>query len=465
MPTRREGAKTMRAWSGACAVPRRALALGILLALATRGWADGDPAAAAATGPGESTASAPALAREPPRRILVESVVVEGTSREGVKRAVLGALRLGAGQEYTEREISLAVRRARHLPFVLDARPSLRRGSAPGRYLLVVVVEDHSPVSFGVMGDHWADGPERTSTARLGPSAERFLGPLTELRLAVETGARRQRLLLDEGTLESDDTPAAPNALLGLTRYDLAGSGSQLDLTLSAGRQLCTVRDFLGENQLCDVGTGVGLNLNLVVPLARSSSLALFAGLQRFDRKERVTLLAPDETGSPRLLPSPERYDVRTRRTRFGAFYQYDTTDDPLAAREGTRISAGLALELNHEYWRNLPEDSFRLLEDLPTGAAVLRVVRLQPLWGGFTLSAVAAPLTVVSEESAARGEASLGLRWVRAGRRNRYRLSLESGVIVAPWGTENARHVIPYSALRFRSSLLVVTLDVRWGR
>jgi hypothetical protein len=120
---------------------------------------------------------------------------------------------------------------------------------------------------------------------------------------------------------------------------------------------------------------------------------------------------------------------------------------------------------VNDEDVKDLPDNTSRLLEDLPTGAALLRVAHLQPLGGGFALSAVAAPLSVVSEESSTGGEASLGLRWVHAGRRNRYRLSLESGLIVAPWGTANSRHWIPYSALRFRSGLLVVTFDVRWAR
>jgi hypothetical protein len=463
---------------------RWTLASGLLLGLPIRAWAQEPGAVTSAvptatesetsntqgSAPAENAAG-PATAAALAKTILIESIAAEGTHSESAGRVVVGESRLVPGRRYSEQEIAQAARRVKRLPFVLDARPVLRRGSAPDQYVLVFIVEEQSALSLAIMGDHWSNTPERISTGRVSPTFERFLGGLTQLSLSVDGSAQRRRTLdtLEESgqRVESQDTPLSANTVVGLTRYDIAGPASRLDIALNVGRQACTVSDFLDDKSLCNNGKGWGLNGRLLIPFARDNSLSLFAGVQVFDRTELVWLTTAEDGWNPRLLSPEEEYKVRTRRVRLGAVWAHDTTDDPVAALKGTQIVAGLSYYVNSDHCRNCPNNERPFLADLPGGALMLRLQHLFPLSHELTLSAVATPARVVSDEDqdSAWGEAGLGLRWVYAGRRNRYRLSLESGIVGIAGGVDRSRHWMPYSSLRFRSGLFVIALDARWVR
>jgi hypothetical protein len=453
---------------------RWALGVGLLLALAGRGSAEDqgpaiERAATPATKSDESTPARPDPATAPPRTILIESLGVEGTRREGVKRVVLSESRLVAGKEHTEQEIALAVRRVKRLPFILDARPALRRGSAPGRYVLVFVIEEHSTLSLGVTGDHWSDGLGSVSTGLVSPSYERFLGPLTQVRLSVDTGASRIRSFDDPDRPEVRDTPLRAAAAFGLTRYDIAGPASRLDVSVRAGRELCRLTNNLPEVRSCNEGIGWGLNGSLLVPFARDNSLSLSVGLQSARETYSVEPVTP-QTAPLYRLPSAVDYESRWLRGQLSLTWVHDTTDDPIAAFEGTRVVASGGIWVERWDYKDYPYTRGPIFDDGVGGTLLLRVQHLLPLWRGLTLSAVAAPLANLGSGSGSGrdksyGEASLGLRWVHAGRRNRYRLSLESGMIGVAGGAPGSRLFVPYSSLRFRSGLVVITLDARWAR
>lgn len=428
---------------------RWALAVGLLLALAGRSSAEGPSSSAEA----------------PPQTILIESLEVEGTRREGVKRVVLSESRLVAGKEYTEHEIARAARRVKRLPFVLDARPVRRRGSAPGQYVLVFIIEEHSAFSLGVTGDHWSDGTASLSTGVLRPSYERFLGPLTQVRLSVDTGVSRVRSFDDLDEPDVHDTPLQAAVALGLTRYDIAGPASRLDVAVRAGRELCRLTNNLSEVRSCNQGLGWGLSSSLLVPFARDNSLSLSVGLQSARQTYPVDPATP-ETAPMYRLPSATEYESKWLRGSLDLTWTHDTTDDPVAAFEGTRVVVGGNIWYGRWDYKDYPYLWGPIFDDGVGGTLRLRVQQLLPLWRGFTLSGAAAPLgSLGSEGDGTYGEASLGLRWVHAGRRNRYRLSLESGMVGVAGGGPASRHWIPYSSVRFRSGVVVITLDARWAR
>jgi hypothetical protein len=462
---------------------RWVLAVGLLLALAGRGSAeDWGPATERAAAPAaesdESTPAvppsaetipasppAPAPAAAPPRTILIESLDVEGTKREGAKRVVLSESRLVAGGEYTEQEIARAARRVKRLPFILDARPALRRGSTPGQYRLVFIIEEHSALRLGLTGDHWSDGMGSLSTGLASPSFERFLGPLTQVRLSVDTGASRVRSFYDSNEPEVRDTPLRTVVALGFTRYDIAGTASRLDVTVRAGRELCRLTNSLPEVRSCNEGMGWGLSGSLLVPFDRDNSLSLSVGLQSARETNPVEPATP-ETAFMYRLPSAVEYESRWLRGRFNLTWVHDTTDDPVAPLEGTRSVVGGGIWVERWDYKDYPYTWGPIFDDGVGGTLMLRVQHFLPLWRGFTLSAGAAPLAGFgSGGDGAYGEASLGLRWVHAGRRNRHRLSLESGLIGVAGGAPDSHHWIPYSSLRFRSGLIVIALDARWAR
>ncbi len=433
-------------------------ALAVLLVAASSGWARAED-----EGPAPSAAAAVLEAR-PQRAILVESLGVEGTSREAVRRVILSESRLVAGASYTEQEIARAARRIKRLPFVLDARPALRRGSAPGRYALVFVVEEHSMVGLGVMGEHWSDGTASLSTGSAGPSVERFLGPLTALRLSLDTSASRSRSFDDSEETLVTDTPLQATVALGLTRYDIVGPASRLDLAARVGRERCTMGDALSQPGACYGGMGWGLGTSLLVALEDDNSISLSLRLQSGHDTHPVDPPTPDTAVLYREPYVPE-YQEKWLVGRLDVIWVHDTTDDPVAAMEGTRIVVNGSVFATRWTYKDYPYVWGPIFDDAVFGAVTARLDRFLPLRYGLAVSAVVAPLGAIGADATGYGEASLGLRWVHAGRRNRYRLSLESGLIGAAGGVTGARHWTPYSSLRFRSGLVVIALDVRWAR
>jgi hypothetical protein len=433
-------------------------ALVILLALAWAGWARAEDASPAAS----PTASTPDTGL--PRMVLVESLGVEGTSREAVRRVVLSESRLVAGGSYSEQEIARAARRIKRLPFILDARPALRRGSAPGQYLLVFVVEEHSVLSLGVLGEHWSDGTASLSTASASPSVERFLGSLTALRLSVDTSAGRARSFDDSGATTVDDTPLQAVVALGLTRYDVVGPASRLDFAARAGRERCTVADAFSQPGACYGGVGWGLGMSLLVPSEHDNSLTVSLRLQSGHDTYPVDPPTPEDAFLYREPYVPE-YEERWLVGRLDVVWAHDTTDDPVAPMEGTRIVVNGSISATRWRYKDYPYVWGPIFDDAVFGTVTARFERLLPLRHGFAVSGVVAPLGAVGDATDGYGEASLGLRWVHAGQRNRYRLSFESGVIGSAGGATDARHWTPYSSLRFRSGLVVIAFDVRWAR
>jgi hypothetical protein len=92
-----------------------------------------------------------AFAAEPPAelRFPIDRITVDGARHASAELIVAESL-LAAGRSYGEDELRQAVYRIRRLPFVLDTRFALRRGSEPGSYELVITVEEASPVFLGL---------------------------------------------------------------------------------------------------------------------------------------------------------------------------------------------------------------------------------------------------------------------------------------------------------------------------
>jgi len=72
-------------------------------------------------------------------------------------------------------------------------------------------------------------------------------------------------------------------------------------------------------------------------------------------------------------------------------------------------------------------------------------------------------------EERRSYSMGSLGLRWVRAGRRNRSRVGLEGGVaLIGAYHSGSDRSGVtwgPYASVKFRSRNVVLSFDARWAR
>lgn len=344
--------------------------------------------AAGGTGPASAqTALAPTHGRPaatPALQFPIESIVVEGTSRESVRRIVRRESRLVEGGLYDEKAIALGIRRVKRLPFLLDARPTLRRGSLPGRYQLVIVVEETAVVvasGFGTFRAHSASGG-----VSLG--ANHFLGASTQVTASATV---------------SDRNGSGPSfgraAQLGFSRYGLFGDASRVHVDVNFGS--IGGSDYRGVNSV------------LRIPAGRNHSFGLFATAQRSTSK--ILTFPPFEGPGDTGEASSEYRSVR-------ADWVFDTTDDPFAAREGLRASAALGV-------RSTRLRGFGDRRDTAKYASTALAVT-KPLSGN--LSAVGDLSASCGELFFEEGCASTGsaaLRLVKAGPRNRYRAFVEAGV------------------------------------
>ena len=251
-------------------------------------------------------AGARAGAEEPPT-FLIERVVVEGLERESARQIVLSESLLAEGGTYSEPQLRDAVYRVKRLPFVVDADMALRKGSERGAYELVIAVEAAKPVAFALDVDvFYFDHPylrdeaaydELAAGAAFTVSARKFVGA---------------RGLLFGSLQAFDDDLGVGTFQLGYTRYGLFGAGSYATAALSSA---------VGDRH--DKGN-LQASAQLGIPIAGNHALRASAAWTSTER----------------------RFDF------FGGFSEsqleawrselewiYDSTDDPLFATSGRRIT------------------------------------------------------------------------------------------------------------------------------
>ena len=340
------------------------------------------PARASAQTPLASAPGSPAGAAP---HFTIESIVVEGTSRESVRRIVRRESRLDEGGVYDEEAIALAIRRVKRLPFLLDARPTLRRGSLPGQYQLVIEVEETAVVVASGFGSFFSTSD--TASGGLSLGANHFLGASTQVTASAT---------VSDGT--GLGRSVARSARLGFSRYGLFGDASRLH-----------VEGFFGSNSGTDYRGVIG---SLRIPAGRNHSFGLFATAQ-WSTTERIASPPFEGPGGTRETSSNYR--------SAQADWVFDTTDDPFAAREGLRASAALGVRsglaigpdgrdtgkyasTELSVTRPLPRN-LSAVGDLSAGCDELL------LYGGCT------------------SRAGAGLRFVKAGPRNGYRAFAQARV------------------------------------
>lgn len=252
------------------------------------------------------TAGVRAGAEEPPT-FLIERVVVEGLERESARQIVLSESLLAEGGTYSEPQLRDAVSRVKRLPFVVDADMALRKGSERGAYELVIAVEAAKPVAFALDVDVFyfdnrylpggADYEELAAGAAFTVSARKFVGA---------------RGLLFGSLQAYDDDLGVATFQLGYTRYGLFGAGSYATAALSSA-----VGDRYDKGNLqasAQVGIPITGNHALRASAAWTTTESRFGSYGGYSE------------------------------TQFEAWrgeleWLYDSTDDPLFATSGRRVT------------------------------------------------------------------------------------------------------------------------------
>lgn len=276
------------------------------------------------------------------RDLLIETVTVEGAQRASPELIVAESL-LEPGRSYSERELQAAERRIQRLPFILDTRFSLRKGSHRGAYELVIAVVETRTFFFGTDLEFATLGSplglNDLDTAQPG-----FTDQTSDLSLAF--GARG--FVGAHGVVFGGF--ADQGLQVGYAHYDLLDRGIFASVQVSGLDQCCFHEVF-----------SLGLDPALSAwNLHRHRRVAAEAAVPLSVRRAiRVSVSWTDGNGlvarNP-LLPEERRLDGRLFfRDRadldlweVAVRWVHDTTDDPALPTRGLFVSAGVEGEVLH---------------------------------------------------------------------------------------------------------------------
>lgn len=270
------------------------------------------------------------------RDLLIETVTVEGAKRTSPELIVAESL-LETGRSYSERELQAAVRRIQRLPFILDTRLSLRKGSRRGAYELVIAVVETRTFFFGTdlefstfgtaLGLHDLDTAEpgftdQTSDLSLVLGARGFVGAH-----GVVFGG-----FGDDGVQ------------VGYAHYDLLDRGIFASVQVSGLDECCFDEVFsLGLDPTLsawNLGDHRRVSAEVAVPLSVRRAVRVSAS---WTGGRGVISRNP-------LLPEDRRFDVRgffRDRAEVDVWevavrWVHDTSDDPVLPTRGLFVSAGV---------------------------------------------------------------------------------------------------------------------------
>lgn len=262
-------------------------------------------------------------------RFFIESIQVEGLRRV-TPEIILSEALLVEGTEYSEAELSDAVHRLVRLPFLLEARFALERGSERGKLRLLITVEEVRRYFFGVDWRYSNFGRNLTLEGNAGALGDNF-------QLFTLAGMR----FFPGRESVAFVSVANGGAQAGYTRYGLGKRGASLSLGYQ--RQLCCitfVQPFGVDPSFTSWSSGRASDraaVTLGVPLDRQRALRFEFSYEHSEEGTRRPIF--ERAGTQTFFP----YDAR-RDARFEAAWHYDTTDDPTFPTRGDTLT--IALEL-----------------------------------------------------------------------------------------------------------------------
>jgi hypothetical protein len=412
----------------------------------------------ALSGPAARAADTAATA---PTQFTIESISVTGTSRESVRRIVIGQSRLVPNRGYSERDIRDAVLRVKHLPFVVDAQPSLRRGSSPGLYALIFdIVEDST---FVVATDtRLRVGANDLDFARsLGLGLDRFIGARSRIFATLGTndywrvGGRGLGETSASNPFGYAGEPGSPGGVqIGYQQYDLFKPGTRLTLAVAS-----------------DFSDSGALTAGLAVPLGRHQTLSV--GADAADVRDSLLDVADTDDLSPEDVEYARSLDayVQTRHVTLHAGWALDITDDAFSPLTGTRLSLVghiRRLQIGFEA-RNIPEDAvaeavFPTLTESGIRVGAAHTIRL----GRHTAFAPSGRVSCTNVAGPDSTDSFCGfsietpLRYVHVGSRNGSRRFLETGLRLTrdEWAESPETVLEAFVGLGLRSRAVLINLQ-----
>jgi outer membrane protein assembly factor BamA len=249
---------------------------------------------------------------------LIESFVVEGARHASADLIVAESL-LRPGRTYGETDLRHAVYRIKRLPFILDARFALRKGSERGAYVLAITVEEtHRPFFGADVSATWDTDALVFGTGTVG--GRTFVGA-DGVAFAALDGAVGE---------------------VGYTHYNLFGRRIFAGITYARQSSCCEGLSFdnFSDSRLPSSGSTrqnfdtQAARLDLGFPLAGNHSLRL--GITRSESESSFDFRPGDPLGVASASDSSAKGHAAD------LAWIYDSTDDPVVPHQGRVAGAGL---------------------------------------------------------------------------------------------------------------------------
>jgi hypothetical protein len=387
--------------------------------------------------------AAPAGA-DPDPSFLLEKISVAGNRRPASARIVVSESLLKEGRSYAEDDLRAAIRRIKRLPFIIEADFALKKGTARGRYELVVSVEETRPIFADLRSLHEL---HESSIVSVLPSTPRRIDFGGDSLLGF------REFVGSTGLVFATVGSSHGLAQAGYTRYDLFGDGSFASLALAYDPNRHTFTPTLSAG----------------APLTVNQSLRATVSGQKFVQRS-----------------GPFRSDSANRSAELD--WLYNTTDDPLFPTQGNEAEADL-VDLSSNFSANFTGMANRFSEHVDTftlsGRHHQRLTALQSWSFGLTgatyryAAGASAPSLLLTSRPSFGAQASLevghGLDiWPGepARRRGNLRLETTASYVVASTarglrqpGVDNPVYQLALRAnLVYRNPWAVVRLGVSYS-
>jgi len=272
------------------------------------------------------------LSADPLPLFLIESIEVEGGSR-AADRIVIAESRLHLMQTYGESDLRAAMARIQRLPFIVSTDFRLAKGTAPGRYALIIRIRRMTP--FFLDAETNAQWVHLTRVETTPSGGFRFVSRIARrdenhviAGARVFTGANGVLTATGERVSLRND-----RYTLTFSEYDLFGTRASITAIASYLESPGAVRsgDPLARNDWHH-RDNVTFEIIGVLPITGSDSLR--AAWQHEELPGRYNAISPSDGQFHYVLTSlPEISKER--------FWIHDTTNDPLMPARGTRWTLG----------------------------------------------------------------------------------------------------------------------------
>ena len=281
----------------------------------------------------------PGHASEPGARFLIERIRIENAKRVS-PTIILSETHLKQGSEYSEIDLKRAMDRLVRLPFVLDTTFSLEKGSARGRFVLVIHVVETRMLFFNLGSNRREFDDESFTDEILDFGGRWFLGPSGVLFASFSPNIQA-----------SSDLGKVPTFSAGYSQYNLFNKNIYANFTASYTYGKKTGDGFRPPSERLEDNLSAALTLG--IPLVGNQWLRTSVTWSEMERR-RSFLEEPRHTVSIR---KEETLDARI-------FWEFNTLNDSFLPTDGTLLQGGIAYSDTNDTSLPNEEPSLRLSQE-----------------------------------------------------------------------------------------------------